>query len=407
MSATSDSDRLRILVLAPFPPRLDGSHGGARAIAQLVTRLAKDSPVAVVCLRHEGDRPADTSVRDAVELIVEVPAPAFRAPWTRALRFAAWRAALLAGRPLWVSDAWAPGFRRRVARVAREFDPDVVQFEFSAMTRYAGALKGSSASRVLVEHDPHAAMDRGDGSLIRHLDQRAWRRFRIKALRSVDACVVFTDRDRRTVQASAGATPVVRIGLGAEPVERVAADASDDSLLFVGSFVHAPNVDAAERLATSIRPLVERLHPGTSLYLVGENPPESLLAAGSTVHATGYVPDLRPYLERAAVVAIPLRIGGGMRIKVLEALSAGKAVVASSLAVEGLDVVDGDQLLLAEDDREFAECIAGLLDDPTARRALGDRARAWAQQNLDWRRSVEAYERLYADLAGRGRSASG
>jgi len=95
---------------------------------------------------------------------------------------------------------------------------------------------------------------------------------------------------------------------------------------------------------------------------------------------------------------VPLRLGGGMRVKVLEALAAGKATVASPLAVEGLDITPGDQVMLAESDQEFADTIGELLADPDKRSSLASRARAWACANLGWERSVAAYEELYRTL---------
>jgi glycosyltransferase involved in cell wall biosynthesis len=112
-----------------------------------------------------------------------------------------------------------------------------------------------------------------------------------------------------------------------------------------------------------------------------------------------------PFLDDANVVVAPLRRGGGMRVKVMEALAAGKAVVASPLAAAGLDVTHGQQLLLAERDDEFASLIVNLLNDPAERRRLAESARSWAATNLDWRRPVAAYEALHDRLlAGGNRS---
>jgi glycosyltransferase involved in cell wall biosynthesis len=108
-----------------------------------------------------------------------------------------------------------------------------------------------------------------------------------------------------------------------------------------------------------------------------------------------------PYLDRAAVVVVPLRMGGGMRVKVLEALAAGKAVVASRLAVEGLDVVDGKQILLAETDKQFIDAIVQLLYYTERRTALAVCARAWACANLGWEGSIAAYDALYESLIQR------
>jgi polysaccharide biosynthesis protein PslH len=167
-------------------------------------------------------------------------------------------------------------------------------------------------------------------------------------------------------------------------------------VLFVGSYTHQPNVDAAKRLANSIMPLVRIRFPSTSLRLVGERPPDGVrrLSADDTV-VTGRVRDVRPYLESAAVVVAPMRLGGGVRVKVLEALAAGKAVVATPLAVAGLDVASGRELLLGTSDEELAHAICSLLADPDERAAMGARARAWAGRRPGWTESIALLEQLY------------
>ena len=121
------------------------------------------------------------------------------------------------------------------------------------------------------------------------------------------------------------------------------------------------------------------------LYIVGDHPtPKIRQMANATVVVTGRVPDVTPYLVRAALVVVPLRFCGGMRVKVLEALAAGKAVVASPLALEGLDVMDGKHVLLADSDRQFSDATVQLLTQPERRTALAAQARSWARANLDW-----------------------
>jgi len=112
----------------------------------------------------------------------------------------------------------------------------------------------------------------------------------------------------------------------------------------------------------------------------------------------GVVPDVRPHLDRAAVVVVPARLGGGMRVKVVEALASGKAVVATALAVEGLDLAPGEHAILATTDGEIADAVVGLLREPERRRALAAAARAFALAHLRWEDVVAAYDALYASL---------
>jgi glycosyltransferase involved in cell wall biosynthesis len=137
---------------------------------------------------------------------------------------------------------------------------------------------------------------------------------------------------------------------------------------------------------------------------VGEAPPPELVAAASRrddTTVTGRVADVAPHLAAAAVVVAPLRLGRGMRVKVLEAMAAGKAVVASPLALEGLDVRDGHEVLVAEGADATARAVHALLADRPRRRALADAARAWAEESRTWDDWHDDYTALYASLAGR------
>jgi glycosyltransferase involved in cell wall biosynthesis len=170
-------------------------------------------------------------------------------------------------------------------------------------------------------------------------------------------------------------------------------------VVFVGNYMHPPNVDAAERLTKAIFPRIAQKRPDARLVLAGADPPSALRAiASDSVLITGHVGDLTQLLDAAAVVAAPISTGGGMRVKTLEALAAGKALVASSLALEGVDVQAGEHALVADDDVAFADAVVALLDDAQRRAALGRAARRWAETHLDWRQVTAAYETLYASL---------
>jgi glycosyltransferase involved in cell wall biosynthesis len=112
------------------------------------------------------------------------------------------------------------------------------------------------------------------------------------------------------------------------------------------------------------------------------------------------VPDVRPYLDAAAVVAAPVRLGGGMRVKVLEAVASGKAIVATPLALEGLELRDGEHVLVAETGTEFADALVELLMNVDRRTAIAEAARRWAEKNLDQESRARAYEALYTSLVG-------
>jgi glycosyltransferase involved in cell wall biosynthesis len=294
------------------------------------------------------------------------------------------------------------------------WQPDIVQVEYHVMGQYLPALTTCPAPRVLTEHEPGVRAAPyvqqyypGLTRVLHYFDTLAWRRFERALIREVQAVVVFTEADRQAVARLTRRTPLVRIPLGTalpkDPLDPCGRPPL--SLLFVGNFLHPPNVDAAVRLGGTIFPRLRARFPELMLYLVGDHPPPQIRrVADEKIIVTGCVPDVIPYLDRAALVVVPLRLGGGMRVKVLEALAAGKAVVASPLASEGLNLVNGEQILLAENDQQFCDAITRLLADPKERASLGAHARAWACANLDWEGSLAAYEALYDGLIEHSRA---
>lgn len=213
---------------------------------------------------------------------------------------------------------------------------------------------------------------------------------------------VFTERDAATFRSVApGLAARVRVnpfGIDLPPQPRIAEEA--DSLVFVGSFNHGPNVDAAEWLARDILPRVALQHSAVKLWLVGEDPPARVAQLANTnIVVTGRVPDVNPHLQRAAVVVAPVRTGGGMRQKVLHALALGKAVVTTPLGAEGLMGATADLPLAATDNAvQFGEHVARLLASPVERRNLGDRARAFVAQHHSWRAHADRLEHIYEEL---------
>jgi glycosyltransferase involved in cell wall biosynthesis len=287
-----------------------------------------------------------------------------------------------------------------------------VQIEFDIMAQYAGALAACAAPRVLTVYDAKTtSWQDGHGMLglltrlLNLADAWAWRRYRRAQAARMDALVVFTAADRQRLEELGITTRLRQIPL-AVPVPEQArsnAEAVPAELLFVGNFMHPPNIDAARRLISSIFPAVRARCPTVRLLIVGPNPPSDFTTTQAQIVVTGEVPDVEPYLERASIVVLPIRLGGGMRVKTLEAFAAGKAVVASSIAVEGLPVGDGEQVVLAEDDEAFVSAVVQLLEDHERRARLGADAQRWARQHISWSASVRAYEQLYAELLDEAR----
>lgn len=174
------------------------------------------------------------------------------------------------------------------------------------------------------------------------------------------------------------------------------------TLLFTGNYEYAPNVDAARYLITHIFPQVKAHFPTTRLEIVGNAPPPELTAlASDNVTVTGRVPDMRPYLSRATLFVCPLRVGAGIKNKVLEALAMGVPVVATPLSVDGIAV--DEQSAFVVDEREMAAEIVKLLEDAPRRRVLSEQGRQLIEQRYSWSRVAADYAALYQQQIERKR----
>jgi polysaccharide biosynthesis protein PslH len=236
---------------------------------------------------------------------------------------------------------------------------------------------------------------------IKKLQHRMARGFESWMFEPFDRVVVLTDRDARALKDLNPHTPTVVIpnGVDIEFFVPTGYEPDEPALLFTGNYDYAPNLDAALRLVRDIFPRIRRKVPQARLYLVGSNPPPELLAyASDTVEITGRVPDIRPYFEQALIFVSPLRLGAGIKNKVLEAMAMQKPVVATPLSCDGIPVRSGHNVLLAVEDDDFGAAIFRLFKDGKLRRQLGQQGRQLIKEHFTWQRVAAQYEDLYRQV---------
>jgi glycosyltransferase involved in cell wall biosynthesis len=404
--ALAENRRRRVLVCAPFPPRLDARHGG-KAPAQLLLRLADRNEVAILCLRRPDEEGVDPAIARRCSAVEEVPLRARDGALAR--RFV-WSLGMLRGLPPWATDCRSAAYATGLERLLDEWRPDVVEIHLQVMAQYAEAAEKRNVPRILVDYDPPSAwaqdllaVTKGPRRVARRAEVGVWRRYERATRQHFNAIVAFAERDLAAIEPTAGAAALIRIPLAVEVPSRALnpEGSGPPTILFIGGFAHPPNVDAALWLARAVFPRVLQRVPEARLDIVGHEPGDEIRAlAGGAVSVHASVPEVTPYLDRAAVVVAPIRLGGSMRMKVLEALATGKALVATPRAAEGVEAVPGEHFVLVADEDELVDALVGLLLEPERRRALGERARAWAEQDLGWESGVEAFEQLYDDVVG-------
>jgi len=211
--------------------------------------------------------------------------------------------------------------------------------------------------------------------------------FELAALRRATRVFVTSERDRALLLTELpeleGKTAVLPNCLDVEGFQYPANTKEGNRVVFVGSYNYVPNREAAGFISTVLAPAI----PEAQFILIGDNPPRDVIR-GPNISAPGFIPDLNETLGSAAVCIAPLTHGSGTRLKILEYLATGKAVVATTKACEGLEVEDGVHVLIRDDPEGFAAAVRNLLRDPSLRRGLGANGRRLVETRYDWRAYV-------------------
>lgn len=291
-----------------------------------------------------------------------------------------------------------------------EFNPDLVLCEWTPYTIYAKSL---SVKKLVATHNIEADIwkryyENEINRLRRCYIREQWRkveRFEREALSWVNGALTVSDLDRMRLLQNQSDLPIMVVsnGVDLDYFRPMPQPERRQHVVFTGSMDWRPNQDAARYFVSEILPLLRRSRPDLECIFVGRSPPADIqaLAAMPGVHITGTVDDIRPYVSRAAVYVVPLRIGGGSRLKILEALAMGRAVVSTTVGAEGLDVVPDRHVVLVDDPRAFAKSVSQLLDDPERCLDLATEGRRLVERCYGWDALADQFKRFIQEIAGK------
>ncbi len=287
--------------------------------------------------------------------------------------------------PFTVAKDYDPALRTRATELLEQGTFDLLICDFVQMAQNAIGLK--SRANLLFQHNVEAQIferhaKTGGSWLRRRYMAHQWKKmqaYESRAGRHFTGVVAVSDQDKGIFQNRYGWGHVHTIDTAVDTdyFQPNGQSEIDRRVVFVGSLDWLPNEDGVQFFTHQIWPSIREAHPRTEFQIVGRNPSRAVTRLGSIpgVSVVGTVPDVRPYLARAAVVVVPLRIGGGTRIKIFEAMAMGKAVVSTSVGAEGLKVEPGRHFVLADSGEQFSRQVSDLLGDKVRRQRVGREAR--------------------------------
>jgi len=303
--------------------------------------------------------------------------------------------------------------REAVVEETDRFRPDVVVFSQLGTAVYASFVRGVPK---LLEELEVTVMKEQFTLEARPLARLRWRltwwkfgRFVRGLLRGFDACTAVSEREKRAIAGIAPAGYPVEIVPNGVDVKSIRPNGSmpqEGTLVFSGALTYDANLDAMNYFLAEVYPRIRERHPQVALTITGRYDGVFLhgLNLDPSVLLSGYVPDIRPVVGKSWACVVPLRVGGGTRLKILEAMALGTPVVATSKGAEGLDVTNGGNILLADEPEAFANAVIRLLGDPSLRASLAQEGRALVETKYGWeeigRRLDGVVERIAAGKTG-------
>jgi sugar transferase (PEP-CTERM/EpsH1 system associated) len=378
--------------------------GGRIRTYQMLRALKRDHRITYLTLDNGKAAP------DAAERATEYCHELIRVPMREAERRSPqfWGELLtnvVSSLPYAVAKYRSPAMRREVERVVGAGDVDVLVCDFLFPSQNVPDELGCRT--VLFQHNVEAMIwqrhvEVRTNSVARAYFSEQWRRmrrFEAAECRRFNQVIAVSAGDAEALEREYGITGVGSVPTGVDteyfrPAGRAAQEPRD--IVFTGAMDWMPNEDGIRWFAGEVLPLIQQRMPDVTLTVVGRNPPpaiRSLAERDSRVRVTGTVPDVRPYLERAAVVIVPLRVGGGTRLKIYEALAMERPLVSTTIGSEGLPLEDGIHARIADGTAGFADAVLGLLADPAAASIQARTGARYVREHCGWDRAAEAFIR--------------
>ncbi|NLG75713.1 MAG: glycosyltransferase [Xanthomonadaceae bacterium] len=400
---------LYVTQIVPYPP-----HGGVLQRGfNLLRELGREHEVHLLAFHHADELPPgpayDESLRELGKFCRSVEYFPLWVKQSRVKRLMGFAAAAAYPAPYSVLSHRSGALAHRIAAICGESRrPDIVHLDTIALAPYARYCNGIPT--VLAHHNVESQLMRRRAQAERNTLARIYvnvqadrlERYEKEQCTRFPLNIMVSENDARTL---AQLVPGVRTAVIPNGVDtdyfHPRAEKGDPVMIYTGGMNMFANRDAVEWFLDSIWPRIKEKVPDAKFLAVGQRPSPRVRAAAAkdaAIEVPGFVPDVRPWVERASVYVVPLRVGGGTRLKVLDAMAQGKAIVSTRVGAEGIVGEHGAEFIFADDPDAFANAVVDVLRDKALRERLGATARARAESDYAWpmlgRRLAQEYARV-------------
>lgn len=394
----------------PYPPK----NGVLQRNYNLVKEISKYNKIFLIAFNQKTLLPTDKDVKDAIaalkrycEYIEVVPLPSDKSLWVKNLLMAK---SVFTKKPYTVNWNQSQVMENLIKKVTSSFKPDIIHYDTIGLAEY---WKPSfDGPQILNHHNIESAMMFRRYENEKNVFKRLYFYQEAKKIEQYEKkhCGLF--HANLTVSEDDGVilkrllpeikTEVISNGVDTAYFCPTKAKIQKISLIFGGGMGWYPNRDAMLWFADEIWPLIKKEYPDIKMTVIGKKPPDKLIKLSkddSNLIVTGYVDDVRPYFEEALIYVCPIRDGGGTRLKILDALSMGKPIVATTIAVEGIKVIPNKHVLIADTPEQFVVQIVKLIEDKDLRERLSVEGRKLVEENYDWSIIGQKLNNIYEKLA--------
>jgi polysaccharide biosynthesis protein PslH len=398
--------RLRILFLSAFFPSPSADSAGVLDVYHIIKELAKRHDITLLSFATNNDLKYLPHLKQICHEVITVRSPALPGTFNAYLFTGI---SLFSPYPAIALMTQSREMKNILIKKLSENNFDLIQVEFTQMAHYIDQIKIISNNIPVVIDESDIAFIRRSRfaetrCLIKRLllrwDSEKLKHYELSYCGKFDAVLVRTEKDLQILKSYLPNKIFHKLPpwIDTSFVIRIKKEPEEENLMFYGAMWRPVNADAVIFFVKRIFPYIIRERPDVKFLIVGSRPPKSVLKLQSDrVIVTGYVEDITPYYNKAAIVVAPLRAGSGIKGKILQALACGKPVVTTSVGAEGIDAKESDGLFIADNVYDFAQCILNLLKNKKYLEYY-DRAKYYFQSHYNWVDGIKSLEDLYIQL---------